>query len=132
MSDTNKVILIGTLDKEPVIRTTPKGHQVANFTIVTKEENKFGTFKEYHRCVAWGTRCESVKHYAPGTRISLDGKIKSQSYDDKKTGQKVYYKEIDVQNVNEAYDSIHKEYIASKPTVATLDDPGITDADIGF
>ncbi len=59
MAGLNKVILIGNLGKDPVLRYTPDGTPVCNFSIATSDKwNDKNTGEkrektEWHRIVAW-------------------------------------------------------------------------------
>ena len=92
----NKVILIGRLGKDPEIRSTPSGTSVAKFTIATDDRwtDKSGEKQErteWHNIVAWGKLAEICGQYLrKGKLIYIDGSIRTESWDDKETGQKKY------------------------------------------
>jgi single-strand DNA-binding protein len=59
----NKVILVGRLGKDPEMRSTPGGQNVAKFTMATDERytDKNGEKQErteWHNIVAWGKLAE--------------------------------------------------------------------------
>lgn len=96
----NKVILIGNLGDEPVIRKTNTGSSVANFSMVTNEVRRntqtgeSTEYAEWHRIVLWNKLAETAEHYMhKGSRIYLEGKIRNRSYLDK-NNQKKYVTEI--------------------------------------
>lgn len=100
----NKVILIGNLGKDPEVRSVAGGKSVANFSIATTEKykDKGGetiTNTEWHNIVAWSPLAELCdKYLKKGSKIALDGKIQTRSWDDK-DGQKKYTTEIVMKNM---------------------------------
>lgn len=92
----NKVILIGRLGKDPEIRSTPSGTSVAKFSIATDDRwtDKSGEKQErteWHNIVAWGKLAEICGQYLrKGKLVYIDGSIRTESWDDKETGQKKY------------------------------------------
>ena len=96
----NKVILVGRLGKDPEIRSTPGGQSVAKFTVATDERftDRNGEKQErteWHNIVAWGKLGEICGQYLKkGKLVYLEGSIRTDSWDDKETGQKRYRTEI--------------------------------------
>src|SRR3954467_12530751 len=96
----NKVILVGRLGKDPEIRSTPQGTSVAKFTVATDEKftDRAGEKQErteWHNIVAWGKLGEICGQYLrKGKLVYIEGSIRSDSWDDKETGQKKYRTEI--------------------------------------
>ena len=96
----NKVILVGRLGKDPEIRSTPGGNTVAKFTIATDERftDKSGEKQErteWHNIAAWGKLAEICGQYLrKGKLVYIEGSIRTDSWDDKETGQKRYRTEI--------------------------------------
>jgi single-strand DNA-binding protein len=96
----NKVILLGNVGKDPEIRTTPSGMNIASFSLATadraKDQQGNWTDKtEWHNLVAFGRTAEIVRDYVKkGTQIFVEGKIQTRSWDDKESGQKKYRTEI--------------------------------------
>ena len=93
----NKVILVGNLGKDPEIRYTPSGAAVANITLATSEswkDKQTGEQQdrtEWHRVVFFGRLAEIVGEYLKkGAQIYVEGKIKTDKYQDKETGQDRY------------------------------------------
>jgi single-strand DNA-binding protein len=101
----NKVILIGRLGKDPEIRSTPNGQTVAKFTIATDERytDRNGEKQErteWHNIVAWAKLAEICGQYLrKGKLVYIDGSIRTDSWDDKETGQKRYRTEIIANNM---------------------------------
>ena len=96
----NKVILIGNLGKDPEIRTTPSGTPVAKFTLATNDryKDKEGQWQdrtEWHNIVAWQRMAEIVGEYVKkGSKIYIEGRLQTSSWDDKESGQKKYRTEV--------------------------------------
>lgn len=96
----NKVILVGRLGKDPETRSTPSGQTVAKFSLATDEKftDKSGNKQErteWHNIVAWGRLGEICGQYLrKGKLVYIEGRIQTDSWDDKETGQKKYRTEI--------------------------------------
>jgi single-strand DNA-binding protein len=101
----NKVILVGRLGKDPEVRSTPSGTTVAKFSLATDERftDRNGEKQErteWHNIVAWGKLGEICGQYLKkGKLIYIDGSIRTDSWDDKESGQKKYRTEIIAQNM---------------------------------
>ncbi|HEX6160474.1 MAG TPA: single-stranded DNA-binding protein [Thermoanaerobaculia bacterium] len=100
MASVNKVILVGRLGKDPEIRSTPSGQSVTKFTIATDERftDRSGERQErteWHNIVAWGKLAEICGQYLKkGKLVYIEGSIRTDSWDDKESGQKRYRTEI--------------------------------------
>jgi single stranded DNA-binding protein (ssb) len=96
----NRVILVGRLGKDPEMRSIPSGTSVAKFSLATDERftNKSGEKQErteWHNIVAWGKLAEICGQYLrKGKLVFIEGSIRTDSWDDKETGQKKYRTEI--------------------------------------
>src|SRR6478609_3641702 len=96
----NKVILVGRLGKDPEVRSTPSGTSVAKFTVATDERftDKNGEKQErteWHNIVAWARLGEICGQYLrKGKLVYIEGSIRTDSWDDKESGQKRYRTEI--------------------------------------
>jgi single-strand DNA-binding protein len=102
----NKVILIGNLGKDPEIKYTPGGMPVARMTLATNErfKDKEGNWQdrtEWHNLVAFTRTAEIVRDYVKkGTKLYIEGKIQTRSWDDKESGAKRYRTEIIVNDLS--------------------------------
>src|SRR5438270_4630525 len=102
----NKVILLGNVGKDPEIRSTSGGMMVANFTLATSDRQKDaqGNWQdrtEWHNLVAFQRTAEIVRDYVKkGTKLYVEGKIQTRSWDDKESGQKRYRTEIIVNDLS--------------------------------
>ena len=96
----NKVILVGRLGKDPEIKSTPGGQTVAKFTMATDEKftDKSGEKQErteWHNIVAWARLAEICGQYLrKGSLVYIEGSIRTDSWEDKESGQKRYRTEI--------------------------------------
>jgi single-strand DNA-binding protein len=96
----NKVILLGNVGKEPEFKVLPSGQGVANFSIATSEryKDKGGEWQdrtEWHNLVAYAKLAEIVRDYVKkGSKLYIEGRITTRSWDDKESGKKVYRTEI--------------------------------------
>ena len=85
----NKVILVGNVGKDPVIRYFDKGVVKASFPLATSESytNQQGetiTSTEWHNIVLWRAMAEvAEKSVKKGAQVYIIGKIKTRSYVDK-------------------------------------------------
>jgi single-strand DNA-binding protein len=150
----NKVILLGNVGKDPEIRSTQGGMQVAKFTLATTERTKDQTGNwndktEWHNLVAFGRTAEIIRDYVKkGSQIYVEGKISTSSWDDKESGQKKYRTEIlvnDLQllggrgegasgggNYERSSNSRSNSTPYSGGSAPDYADQGITDEDIPF
>ncbi len=102
----NKVILLGNVGKDPEIRSTGSGTMVANFTLATSDrfQDAQGSWQdrtEWHSLVAFKRTAEIVRDYVKkGSRLYIEGKIQTRSWDDKETGAKKYRTEILVNDIS--------------------------------
>src|SRR5207248_8575430 len=97
----NKVILIGTLGKDPELKYTPQGTAVTKFSMATNENFKdktSGEWKErteWHNIVCWQRTAEVAAEYLKkGGKVYIEGRLTTRSWDDKETGQKKYMTEV--------------------------------------
>ncbi|MDR0756616.1 MAG: single-stranded DNA-binding protein [Tannerella sp.] len=97
----NKVILIGNVGKDPVVRYFDTGNAVANFSLATNERGytlangtEVPERTEWHNIVVSRDRAQFVEKYVKkGSSVYVEGKIRSRSYDDQ-SGQKRYVTEV--------------------------------------
>jgi single-strand DNA-binding protein len=96
----NKVILLGNVGKDPEIRSTPGGVIVASFSLATSDrfQDAQGNWQdrtEWHNLVTFKRTAEIVRDYVKkGTKLYVEGKLQTRSWDDKESGQKRYKTEI--------------------------------------
>ena len=96
----NKVTLLGNVGKDPEIRSTPSGVMVASLALATSDRQKDaqGNWQdktEWHNLKAFNRTAEIVRDYVKkGSKLYIEGKISTNSWDDKETGAKRYRTEI--------------------------------------
>ena len=100
----NKVILVGNLGRDPEIRTTPSGQTLAKFSIATsrKWKDRDGNRQEateWHNIVCWGRQAEVAGQFlTKGKQIFLEGRLQTDSWEDKESGKKMYRTEVVCEN----------------------------------
>ena len=97
----NKIILVGRLTKDPEVRSTSSGFNVANFTVAVNRrfKNKEGNYDaDFLPCVAYRATADFVnKFFKKGSLIGLEGSVQTRSYD-AQDGSKRYVTEVIVDN----------------------------------
>ena len=102
----NKTILLGNVGKDPEIRSTDGGTLVANLSLATADrfKDKQGEWQErteWHNLVAYARGAEIIRDYVKkGSKLYVEGKIRTRSWDDKETGKKAYRTEIVVGDIS--------------------------------
>ena len=82
----NKVTLLGNIGKDIDFKTTPDGNALAKFSLATqesfKQNDEWQQRTEWHNIEVWGKLAEFAnKHLSKGSKIHLEGKIKTDSYE---------------------------------------------------
>jgi single-strand DNA-binding protein len=96
----NKVILVGNVGKDPEVKYTPSGVALAKFSLATNEsfKDKSGEWQdrtEWHNVLAWQRLAEIVGEYVhQGTKLYIEGKLQSSSWEDRNSGEKKFRTEI--------------------------------------
>lgn len=94
----NKAILIGNLTKDPELRSTQTGKQVASCAIATNKSYKDQAgvkqnVATFHNLVIWGKPAEVFAQYMKkGHKCGIEGEINNRSYEHE--GVKKYISEI--------------------------------------
>lgn len=107
----NKWLGIGRLVADPEIRQATSGSTIASYRIAVDRQFKAEGQPEadFLPCVVFGKGAEFAQNYLrKGTKIAVEGRIQTRSYDDK-DGKKVYVTEIIVE---------HQEFCESKKASA--------------
>jgi single-strand DNA-binding protein len=100
----NQAIVMGNLTRDPELRSTPGGQQVASFAVATNRTwmDNSGERKEaveYHEIVAWGKLGELAAQYlSKGRKVMVIGRLQTQSWE--KDGVKRSRTEIVASDVN--------------------------------
>jgi single-strand DNA-binding protein len=96
----NKVILLGNVGQDPEVKYTPSGVPVARVSLATNERFKDANDQwqdrtEWHSIVAWQRLAEIVGEYVrKGTKLYIEGKLRTTSWQDRQSGGKKYRTEI--------------------------------------
>ncbi|MGH7781699.1 MAG: single-stranded DNA-binding protein [Candidatus Binataceae bacterium] len=97
----NKVIVIGNLGANPVVRALPNsGQNVANFSLATNERftDRNGAKQErtdWHRIVAFGRLADTCERYlSKGRQVYIEGRLTTRQYEAKDGSGKRYRTEI--------------------------------------
>jgi single-strand DNA-binding protein len=96
----NKVILLGNIGKDPEITSTNGGTLAAKMALATSDrfKDRQGDWQErteWHNLVAYARGAEIVRDYVKkGSKVFVEGKLQTRSWDDKESGRKIYRTEI--------------------------------------
>lgn len=97
----NKVILVGTLGKDPEVKYTANSNAIANLSVATSESWKDKNTgekqekTEWHRVVIFGKLAEIAGQYlTKGSQVYLEGKLQTRKWQDQNTGQDRYSTEV--------------------------------------
>ncbi len=107
MAGETTITIIGNLTNDPELRFTPSGSAVANFTIAStprtfdRQSNEWKDGETlFLRASVWREMAENVaESLTKGMRVIVEGRLKSRSYDDKKTGEKRTVIELEVDEI---------------------------------
>lgn len=142
----NKVTLLGNLGRDPEIRSTNEGKEIANFSIATSEswKDKITGEKrektEWHRIVVFSEGLvKIVKNYVKkGTKLYIEGQLQTRKWVDGEGNEK-YTTEIVLQGYNSTLlllDSRNQENAAmgndSAPTKSNFEHNDEFDDEIPF
>jgi single-strand DNA-binding protein len=131
----NKVILIGNVGKDPEIRHLEGGVTVARFPLATNETytDKNGvkqTHTEWHNITVWRGQADIVEKYVKsGKLLYIEGKLRTTSYEEKETGVKKFFTEVQCLNFRflgpsgASEGASFKEGGQSAPTAAISSEP---------
>lgn len=95
----NKVLLTGRLTKDPELRYTQQGTEVASCTVAIN--SNYGEKKQvdYINITAWGNLGKFLnKYYTKGQAIAVVGRLKNNNYEDK-NGNKKYTTEVVAESI---------------------------------
>jgi len=102
----NKVLLLGNVGKDPEIASTNGGTLVAKLSLATSErfKDKQGEWQErteWHNLVAYARGAEILRDYVrKGSKLYVEGRLTTRSWDDKESGKKIYRTEIVVGDIS--------------------------------
>jgi single-strand DNA-binding protein len=100
----NRAMIIGNLTRDPEVRTTPNGQNVASFGIATNHvwTDAAGQKQErveFHNIVAWGKLADICGQYlGKGRKVYVDGRLQTREWEGQ-DGQKKQRTEIVCENM---------------------------------
>ena len=133
-----KLLLIGYLGRGPEVRYSQQGTAIAQFSLAVSErwKDKSGELQEHTEWFAvkaFGRRAEVVgKYLHKGSRVYVEVRKRTESWDDKQTGGK-HYRDLVYADRVEFLDSKANGNESVQARVDTVgDETAITDSDIPF
>lgn len=108
----NRVVLVGRLTKDPVLRKTQSGASITSYTVACDRRVKTEgqPTADFINCVAWNKTADVIQQYThKGSLVGVEGRIQTRSYDGN-DGRKVFVTEVltdsiqflDTKNSNES------------------------------
>ncbi|AKS74188.1 single-stranded DNA-binding protein [Staphylococcus schleiferi] len=93
----NRVVLVGRLTKDPELRTTQSGVEVATFTLAVNRNFKSKNGEQqadFINCIVFRKQAENVNNYLnKGSLAGVDGRLQSRSYENQE-GRRVFVTEV--------------------------------------
>jgi len=132
-----KVLLIGYLGRDPEVKYSQQGTAIAQFSVATTErwKDKGGEpqeHTEWFAVKAFNRLAEIAgEHLHRGSRIYLEGRKRTESWDDKQTGAKHYRDLVYVDRI-EFLDSRGRGNGHAEPARSADDEPTMTDQEMPF
>ncbi len=122
----NKVMLIGNVGKDPEIRTTQDGKEIANLVLATSETWRDKTTgdkrekTEWHRIVIFSEGLVNVvKNYVKkGSKLFLEGSLQTRKWTDN-AGVERYTTEIVMQGFNSSLAMLDSRHGGAEAVVET-------------
>lgn len=105
MKSVNRVTLIGNVGKDPESKFTPSGVAVTKLSLATNErfKDKSGEWQdktEWHNLISFQKTSEIISEYVKkGSKIYIEGRLQTSSWEDKQSGEKKYKTEIVVNDL---------------------------------
>lgn len=92
------VQLLGNIGKDPEVRSSQSGNQVASFSLATQRKLKDEVTTQWHNCVCFGKLADIVQKYVvKGSKIYAQGTIDYSKYE--KDGEVKYMTKIIVNEI---------------------------------
>lgn len=73
----NRILLAGTLCKQPTLRRTPLGRSICDLLLAVNR--RYGR-ADYLPCIAWGQVAARVAALSVGDNLALEGRVQSRGY----------------------------------------------------
>ena len=132
-----KVLLIGNLGRDPEVKYSQQGTAIAQFSLATTErwKDKDGEpqeHTEWFAVKAFNRLAEIAgEHLQKGSRIYLEGRKRTESWDDKQTGGK-HYRDFVYADRIEFLDSRGNGNAHGEPAESGYDETTATDQETPF
>lgn len=104
MKSVNKVILLGNVTRDPLLKQTGGGQPIVTFGLATNRvwrdaQGEKQSLPEFHNLVAWGKLAEfTAEHVRKGKPLFIEGYLKTRSWDSPE-GTKIFRTEVVVENL---------------------------------
>lgn len=83
----NKITCVGNIGKDPVLRYTPQGMAVCDFSVATSSGKRDEEKTMWFRVTAWGSTAEfCAKYLTKGKLVYVDGTLSVEEWHDKERG----------------------------------------------
>jgi single-strand DNA-binding protein len=132
-----KVLLIGYLGRDPEVKYSQQGTAIAQFSVATTErwKDKDGGLQENTEWFAVKTfnRLAEIagEHLHKGSRIYLEGRKRTESWEDKQTSGK-HSRDLIYADRIEFLDSKGNGNRDQDPAEGVSEEPAVTDQDVPF
>src|SRR5580692_10215508 len=81
---TNKVLLTGRLVRDTEVKEVKEGLLLGTLTVAVGEKKDVA----FVDCKGWNDAAKAMNGFMKGALVTINGKLKTESWDDKTTGQK--------------------------------------------
>lgn len=154
MRSINKVIIIGNLTRDPVMKMTQSGQPVVTFGVATNRQwvtrdNQKHNSTEFHEVVAWARLADICEKYIhKGNLVYIEGYLKTRSWEGATEAEgKRYRTEVVVQDIimlekrrddmsqmsgDEQADQEMAAASASSSSMPSSDEPPIDELDVNL
>ncbi len=132
-----KVLLIGNLGRDPEVKYSQQGTAIAQFSVAAKERwkdkgSELQEHTEWFAVKAFGRQAEIVgENLHKGSRVYLEGRKRTESWDDKQTSSKHYRDLVYVYRI-EFLDSRGSGNGHRDPAESASDETTATDQEMPF
>ena len=75
--DENRIALIGTVCKPPILRVTPMGREICDVILAVARRYRRS---DYIPVIAWGQQARDIAQCAVGDKLSVRGRLQSRTY----------------------------------------------------
>jgi len=126
MRTVNKVILIGNITRDPLVKTTEGGKKVALFTIATNRYYKDANGEnqseaEFTNCVAWGNLAERIETFLKkGKLVYAEGRLKTRKIE-REEWDTLYKTEVVISNIIFLDKRVHSDSSESTDELDSID-----------